>query len=312
MRIRKNLLSTLLAFVLCFTMFIGVAKSKTNCVHSVYANEEAVVVGVSLPSQQGDYMTNINNCLSSTFVNRDFEVSILYAQDNSANQIGQIYNLIVLGVDVIVVMPVDGDALADIINTASDEGITVIVIGRRNTSYRSAIYVDFDYASVAEDAMNDFLNNYYTQTGTTKVLLFSCNDEHGNVYFDAAKAILINYTGIVRVEYRLNNVFEAYTYAQNWLSSNPSLPNAIFNCCDPVAQKVKEALEDEGYTFTTGGIPVYGFGTYCSHDYQSIATLIADLIQGIISGEISPVAGEIFLVDICHCGGANAGNEGNN
>ena len=198
-------------------------------------------------------------------------------------------------------MPIDEDALTGVLDEAAENDIIIIIIGRNSGKCPSAIYVDFDYAGTAEHDANLFLNNYWNNTDDFNVLIFACNSDHGDIYYQTLTDILLNYVNISRDVFRVDDVDEISTCTNGWLNDhNGVLPDAIFTCCDLNAQAVLDALIAAGFTFTPGGIPIYGFKPNCTHHYVALAERILDLIQKTMSGEIN-AKGMTFLVGICHC-----------
>lgn len=297
---KTKILSFLLAVVVCSVAFVGFTKNMAD----VYAyNDSNITVGVSLPSLENEHMSNINAKIQSVFPSYNFSMNVFDAQNDANNQVHHIENFISQGVNAIVVMPVDEYALINALTEAAEAGIAIIIIGPNNGLFPYAIYVDFNYAGVIESNTEDFLNNHWIEGENAKVLVIACTNSHGRDYRNAIINKYQNYPSIDVIEIRVNDVADAYTQMQAWLAAN-DLPDGIFNCCDANAQAVKAALEDAGFVFGPDGIPVYGFKPNCTRHYEEMADLIADLIQKLLNGEISPTVDEAtYLVDICTCNG---------
>lgn len=299
MKRTKSITSFLLAVILSLATFIGFTGSMTaKNVHADDGDQSNVVVGISLPTLQSDYITNISNNLQASFRNRGFTTEVADAQDSSDKQKEQIEAFMKKGVNVIVVMPADDEALVSILAEANDKGIIVIVIGENKGLYPSATYVNFGSTSKAEKDANDFLNNRYKPDGNNTVIVFACNSEHGNNYYQTIDDILSVYPNIEIIVFRIDNIGEVESYLNEWLDNhNNNLPDAIFNCCSANAQKVKETLIKLGVTSSPNGMPIYGLASSCNYDYEALADFIADLIQDIMSGEIVPTGNETYYVD---------------
>ncbi len=200
-------------------------------------------------------------------------------------------------------MPVDEQSLVEVLAKAEENGIIIIVIGKNHGLYPSAIYVDFDYAGIAEYEVEKFLSNYWNQTENFTVLIFACNNSHGKTYCEAVKEKFANYSNVKYEVFWVSGENEVRAQMQAWLQAQEGcLPDAIFNCCDQNAQVVSQVLQEAGVISVPGGMPIYGFKSNCTHHYEAMAELIVELIQRIRSGEIvSTGDGETFLIDICHC-----------
>ncbi|MBS1456163.1 MAG: substrate-binding domain-containing protein [Clostridia bacterium] len=299
MKRTKSITSFLLAVILSLATFIGFTSSMTvKNVHADGGGQNNVVVGISLPTLQSDYITNISNSLQASFRNRGFTTKVYDANNNAEDQANQIKAFIDDGVNVIVVMPVNDEALAEVLTEANERGIKVIVIGENKGLYPSATYVNFGSTSKAEKDANAFLNNRYKPDGNNTVIVFACNSEHGNNYYQTIDDILSVYQNIEIIVFRIDNISEVESYLNEWLDNhNNNLPDAIFNCCNANAKKVKEILINRGFIFAPGGMPLYGFDSSYSYDYETFADFIADLIQDIMSGEIVPTDDETYYVD---------------
>ena len=292
----------LLAMILSLATFVGFKSVGTTDVYA-YGNQEEMVAGVSLPTLQKDHIVKISNSIQSKLQNYGFTVNIFDAQNKADVQVAQINRFIDDGVDVLVVMPIDENSLTEVLAKAEINEIIIIVIGQNHGLYPSAIYVDFDYAGLGEYAAEKFLSSYWNQTENFTVLIFACNNSHGKMYCDGVKGKFAKYLNINYEILWVNGEDEVRAQMQVWLQTHERcLPDAIFNCCDQNAQAVSQALKDAGFEFVAGGMPIYGFKSNCTHHYDSLAELIAEIIQRIRNGEtISIGERETFLIDFCHC-----------
>ena len=299
MKRTKSITSFLLAVILSLATFIGFTSSMTvKNVHADGGGQNNVVVGISMPSLQSDYVNNISTNLQASFRNRGFTTMVTDANNNAEDQVNQIRAFIDQGVNVIVVMPVNDEALTSILTEANERGIKVIVIGENKGLYPCATYVNFGSTSKAEKDANAFLNNRYKPDGNNTVLVFACNSEHGNNYYQTIDDILSVYQNIEIIVFRVNNLDEVESYLNEWLDNhNNNLPDAIFNCCNANAKKVEETLINRSFTSAPDGMPIYGLDSSCNYDYETLADFIADLIQDIMSGEIVPTGNETYYVD---------------
>lgn len=298
MKRTKSITSFLLAVILSLATFIGFTSSMTvKNVHADGGGQNNVVVGISMPSLQSDYVNNISTNLQASFRNRGFTTMVYDANNNAEDQVNQIRAFIAQAVDVIVVMPVNAEALVEVLTRANDEGIIVIVIGKNKGLYPFATYVDFSYTGRAGKDAENFLNNRYKPNENNFVLIFVCNNEHGKDYYNELIDKFGEYPDIQYETIWVDDPSEVYSYLTDWLNSHPGLPDAIFNCCNANALKAKKALEDADFIFSTGGMPLYGLDSSYNYDYEAFADLIADLIEKILSGEIVPTDDETYYVD---------------
>lgn len=298
MKKTKRISSFILVAVMCLSIFIGLTRN--NAVTNANADSNSnVTVGVSLTSLDNAVMSTINTYIQSLYQNSNVTVTVRDAQNNSNTQISQLTEFITQGVDAIVVKPVNENALVTTLDNAADQGIVVIVIGRNNNKYKSAVYVDFDIEGSIERAVNDFIENYWNQSGNFNIIIFVCNSTHGTFFLNKISSMLSNYANIIKHIITINNLNEIYPKLYEWLTdeNHSGLPDAIFNCCNSSSEATETALIALGYTPDTNGMPLYGFRDF-NQDVMNMIDFIADLLQKILDGEIEPTNGMSFLIDI--------------
>ena len=303
MKKTKRISSFILVAVMCLSVFIGLTRNNTVTEINADSNSN-VTVGVSLTSLDNAAMSTITTYIQSLYQNSNVTVTVRDAQNNSNTQISQLTEFIVQGVNAIVVKPVNENALVTTLDNAADQGIVVIVIGRNNNKFKSAVYVDFDYEGAVRSAVNDFIENYWDQSGEFDIIIFACDNDHGDAYLDIVLNMLLNYSNVTKHIFRIANVSEIDTHLQEWLADeeHSGLPDTIFNCCEANAEKTKEHLLSAGFTFGDDGIPIYGFRDY-AQDIKDMIDTIKDLLDGIfINGDSIPV-NQLFLIDIFRSGG---------
>lgn len=291
MKVTKKISSLLLAVILCFATIVGFANNTAKT--SVYAsgNSAADKVGISMPSLQDPHMAEICGSVQNIFRYYGYTDYIADAQNSADNQVDQINQFIDYQVDVIVVMPVNENALLGVLTKAASKNIAIIVIGENNGLYPKALYINIDYAGLAESNADDFLNNHYNAESDSKVLIVACNNQHGETYRTAIKNKFEN-TSVIRKEIIIDDVERAANEIKKWIEENNwSLPDAIFCCCYTSAKLVEQVLLELGFTFGPGGIPIYGLGSN-SNIYDALAEMLFEFVEKLLNGEIIPT-GEV-------------------
>ena len=286
MKVTKKVSSFLLAVILCFATIVGFANNTaTTAVYAAGKSAEKKV-GISL-SSENDHETNILYCLRTKYKVVGYQVDYFNAKDNVSDQVDQIRTLINNKVSVLIVIPVDENALVGVLTEAANANIGIIVIGKNNGLYPNALYINFDYAGFGESNADDFLNNHYDAESSAKVLIVACANEHGDDYSNAVENKFQN-TSVVCEEIRIENVEYAEDAIENWIEANNGLlPDAIFCCCYTNAQIVEQVLLKLGFTFGPGGIPIYGLGSN-SNMFDALAEIIFEFAEKILNGEINP------------------------
>lgn len=160
--------------------------------------QDGGTVGISMPTKSSARWIADGNNMVEQFSAAGFETDLQYAEDNIPNQLAQIENMVVKGVDVLVIAAIDGTTLSDVLAQAADQGIPVIAYDRlirdsENVDY----YATFDnfqvgvlQASYIEEALE-----LATTEGPYTIELFGGSPDDNNAYFfyDGAMSVLQPY-----------------------------------------------------------------------------------------------------------------------
>ena len=87
-------------------------------------------VGISMPTKVSARWIADGENMVAQFQEAGYETDLQYADDNIPNQLSQIENMVVKGVDVLVVAAIDGTTLWDVLAQAAEQGTTVISYDR--------------------------------------------------------------------------------------------------------------------------------------------------------------------------------------
>ena len=155
---------------------------------------DAGYVGIAMPTKSMERWISDGNNTVTELEKLGYKTDLQYGEDKVENQVSQIENMITKGVDLLVIAPIDGSALTDVLEKAANEGIEVIAYDRllmnsENVDY----YATFDnfgvgvlQASYIEDALN-----LSEGEGPYNIELFSGSPDDNNA--------LINYDGVMSV-----------------------------------------------------------------------------------------------------------------
>lgn len=96
---------------------------------SVTTKEESGIIAVCLPMMDNPLMTSIVDAVKAAFPDKEVQVS---SADNDANmQASQLQNYTTMGVDELVVMPVEASSVEGVLTDAVNAGIKVVVAGTK-------------------------------------------------------------------------------------------------------------------------------------------------------------------------------------
>lgn len=84
------------------------------------------VVGISLPTDESSRWLRDGEILERRLFEAGFGVKLLYAENKAKTQEEQIQNLLIEGVNILVISPVDGASLSDLLKAAHESGVLVI------------------------------------------------------------------------------------------------------------------------------------------------------------------------------------------
>ncbi|MEV7867883.1 multiple monosaccharide ABC transporter substrate-binding protein [Streptomyces sp. NPDC088124] len=106
-------------------------------------------VGIAMPTKSSERWIADGNNVVAELKKLGYKTDLQYGEDNVAQQVAQIENMITKGVDVLIVAAIDGSALSDVLQQAADQKIKVIsydrlILGTKNVDY----YASFDNEKV--------------------------------------------------------------------------------------------------------------------------------------------------------------------
>lgn len=166
---KNNLLKKLICICLCLCL-IGCSASgssgKKNTaskkdtakadedlseITDTHSNDGRNVVGISMPSKRLERWNRDGNYLKKNFTEKGYEVIINFADDLIDNQYHDIEDMINEGADVLIITPIDGSALAPVLEKADAANVPVIAYDRLLMNSDAVdYYVSFDNYMVGQ------------------------------------------------------------------------------------------------------------------------------------------------------------------
>lgn len=153
---KKKILATLLAATMVFSLAAcggkkddGKAATSGTVKTEEQAESNGMTIGVCMPTQSSERWINDGNNMEAILKAKGYEVKKQFAEDDPAEQVKQIENMISQQVDALVIAAVDGDSLAAVCDQAKQNDIPVIAYDRliKNTDAIS-YYATFDNKGV--------------------------------------------------------------------------------------------------------------------------------------------------------------------
>lgn len=250
----KRLVATVLTGILVFSL-VG-CKSVDN----------EKLIGVSMPTKSSQRWIQDGSNMKKQLEKEGYTVDLQYGEDSVDNQVAQIENMISKGVKVLVVASIDGEALTDVLQKASDAGIKTIAYDRlikntKNVSY----YATFDNYKVGVLQATSIVQglDLENQSGPFNIELFGGSPDDNNAYFfyDGAMSVLQPYidngklvvksgqTGMDKVSTLRWDGATAQARMDNILSAfyTDSRVDAVLSPYDGISIGVLSSLKSLGY-----------------------------------------------------------------
>lgn len=128
----------LIAGILTGLMLLVVAGCSVITLENPYQKVDKVTqkkpkdirVGVSLSTLNNPFFIAVKNGINDTAKTKGTKVQIADAQNNTAKQTNDVEDMIQRGVDILIINPVDSDAITPEVKAANNAGIPVITVDR--------------------------------------------------------------------------------------------------------------------------------------------------------------------------------------
>lgn len=120
----KRLLTILLALAVIMSTFTGCTSETTS------GSKNNNLIGVSMPTKSLQRWNQDGANMKKQLEEKGYKVELQYAENDVNTQVAQIENMITKGVKVLVIAPIDGSALSNVLAKAHEAGIKVIAYDR--------------------------------------------------------------------------------------------------------------------------------------------------------------------------------------
>jgi putative multiple sugar transport system substrate-binding protein len=158
----------------------------------------AKYVGISMPTKSSERWVHDGENMVNEFKKLGYKTDLQYGEDVVENQVSQIENMITKGVNVLVVAPIDGESLTEVLKKAHDKNIQVISYDRL---IRKSEFVSY-YATFDNFKVGVLQASYIEQKlglkdgkGPFNIELFagSPDDNNAQFFFNGAMSVLKPY-----------------------------------------------------------------------------------------------------------------------
>jgi putative multiple sugar transport system substrate-binding protein len=152
-------------------------------------------VGIAMPTQSSARWISDGSSMVEQFKAAGYETDLQYAEDDIPNQLAQIENMIVQGVDALVIAAIDGTTLSNALESAKAAGIPVIAYDRLirdsgNVDYY-ATFDNFQVGVLQANALLACLGDLAADS-PKNIELFGGSPDDNNAFFfyDGAMSVL--------------------------------------------------------------------------------------------------------------------------
>ncbi|PWV94281.1 multiple monosaccharide-binding protein [Paenibacillus cellulosilyticus] len=261
--------------MLIVVMALSMVFMLAACGKSGSSDGENGTVGVSMPTKSSERWVNDGASMKAELEKLGYGADLQYAEDVVENQVSQIENMITKGVKALVVAPIDGESLTDVLQKAADANIPVISYDRLikktdNITY----YATFDnfkvgvlQASYIEEKLG-----LKDGKGPFNIELFAGSPDDNNAYFffDGAMSVLQPYidsgklvvkSGQTKMEQVATLRWDgatAQSRMDNLLSANYANANvdAVLSPYDGISIGILSSLKGVGYGSASKPLPI--------------------------------------------------------
>ena len=247
-------------------------------------------VGVAMPAQQLLRWNRDGAYLETELRGRDFDVDIMFADNDAEKQKMQLEQMIGEGCKVLVIAAVDGDVLRPVIERAQQAGVTVIAYDRLLMGTDAVdYYVTFDSYAVGQiqaQTIVDRLGLAEGKTGTLEVAAGPMEDSNAKVLYAGAMDVLKPYIDKGQLTIRSGQRSQEQCATPGWATlmakermtallkqyEGDENLDAVLAANDSIALGVLTALKDAGYGSAAHPMPV---PTGQDADLPNVQALIA-------------------------------------
>ncbi|MER2063984.1 MAG: D-ribose ABC transporter substrate-binding protein, partial [Alkalibacterium sp.] len=205
---------------------------------------EDITIGLSISTLNNPFFGELQNGVVEAAEENGSTVRSVDAQDDTATQVNGIDDLIQQGVDILLINPVDSDAITPAIESANSAGIPVITIDRSSEGGEVLTFIASDNVEGGEMAAEYIIEMVGEDAAVVQlegVPGASATNERGEGFTNVADENL----NILESQSANFNRSEGLTVMENIVQSNSDI-EAVFAQNDEMALGALEALESAG------------------------------------------------------------------
>jgi ribose transport system substrate-binding protein len=257
-----------------FLSFLVVCLFMATALTGCFGKKGDATIGVSISTLNNPFFVELRDGIKEEADEYGYDVTVLDAQDDTAAQLDHIDDLIAQKVDIIIINPVDSDAIATAVEAANDAGIPVITVDRSANGGEVVTHIASDNVAGGKMA-GEYLLELVGQNAKVVELQgipgASATIDRGEGFHSAVDGKL-NVVSSITANF---NRSEGLSVMEDLLEANPTLVG-VFAHNDEMALGAIQALKAAGRT----DVVVVGFdATDDAKDAVEEGTMAATVAQ---------------------------------
>ncbi len=208
-------------------------------------------IGFSISTLNNPFFVTLNDGAEAKAKELDAELMVVDAQDDASKQASDIEDLIQQGVDLIMINPVDSEAVTAAVESANAAGIPVITVDRSASGGEVVSHIASDNKAGGEMA-GEFLVSLVGDGAKVAELEGVPGSSAARERGEGFNAVAGSSLDVVAKQTANFNRAEGLTVMENILQSNPDV-TGVFAHNDEMALGALEAIEAAGKDITVVG-----------------------------------------------------------
>lgn len=208
-------------------------------------------IGFSISTLNNPFFVTLNDGAEAKAEELGAELSVVDAQDNASKQASDVEDLIQQGVDLIMINPVDSEAVTAAVESANSAGIPVITVDRSAAGGEVVSHIASDNIAGGEMA-GEFLVSLVGEGALVAELEGVPGSSAARERGEGFNKIAADSLEVAAKQTANFNRSEGLTVMENILQSNPDI-TGVFAHNDEMALGALEAIEAAGKDITVVG-----------------------------------------------------------
>ena len=192
-------------------------------------------IGIAMPTKSSERWIHDGDNLKASLEELGYKVDLQYAEDNIDAQVSQVENMLLKGVDALIIASVDGSSLSKVLKEAKEQGVVVVAYDRLLTNPTDVdYYATFDSIAIGEQQATSLLTGLGVLDGATgpfniEIFAGSLDDSCTPLYYEGSMNILTPYieSGVIVIPSGQTEMAQCATEGWDGLKAQARMDNLI-------------------------------------------------------------------------------------